>query len=281
MSSLADKWVRQGLIRTGYESRMLDVKSGQVHVLSRSGQGTLSPMVFIHGLGAQAAHLWPLIERLRRHLREVWLPDLPAHGRSPVPPEGLTSANLRNIVFDTLHHLLEPEPMVLFGNSLGGLAAIRYTAAHPEKVRALILCSPGGAAMSPTELQAFRKTFQFENVGEARSFVDKLLGRPSLARYLIGPTVHKTFRDTALSRLLESVEPADMLAAHELRELKVPVLLIWGQRDQILPSTQRDWFLENLPNHAVVVQPPKMGHSPYLGGAGLLSQHMLRFLRSL
>ena len=44
------------------------------------------------------------------------------------------------------------KPAIIFGISLGGFAAARFTAQYPERVAALILCSPAGATVPPDDL---------------------------------------------------------------------------------------------------------------------------------
>jgi pimeloyl-ACP methyl ester carboxylesterase len=65
-----------------------------MHALAAPGRGPLPTIVLLHGLGSAAVHLGPLLNPLRAHTRGVVALDLPGHGDSAVPADGLTPASL-------------------------------------------------------------------------------------------------------------------------------------------------------------------------------------------
>ncbi len=87
-----------------------------------------------------AAEWAPVFTRLRGPIIAV---DLPGHGKSDVPADGMRARAIDVMLCEALDALIVT-PAVVFGNSLGGLAALRYAVARPERVCGLILNSPGG-----------------------------------------------------------------------------------------------------------------------------------------
>jgi pimeloyl-ACP methyl ester carboxylesterase len=170
------------------------------------------------------------------------------------------------------------EPSVIFGNSMGGLAAIQYALARPERVRGLVLCSPGGAPMTPDELDRFLATFRVERHADALAFVDRLFTKRPWLRQLIAWGVRRNFQHPNMRALLASVSSADLLRPEDVRALQPPTLFIWGRTERILPPEHLSFFRENLPPHAAVDEPEHFGHSPYLEAPAAVMRRIVRFL---
>jgi pimeloyl-ACP methyl ester carboxylesterase len=251
-----------------------------VHVLDVDGSGPLPPVVLLHGFSAAGVHYLPLVRELRPRVRRLILPDLPAHGFSDVPPAAASPAVLQRGLVEALDAVLD-RPAALFGNSMGGFAAIRYTLARPERVLGLILCSPSGAAMDAEELVRWLATFHLEGHADALAFVDRLLTRPSRLRQIYAWGIRKRFGAPEMRALLASVSPGDLLLPEELWALAPPILMLWGQRDRILPADHLSFFRRCLPAHAEIEEPPLFGHSPFLEDPGALARRMERFLAAL
>ena len=161
MPALTDRLARTSLVLQGYRSRTIPTSVGEVHVLEADGRGKLPTLVLLHGFSSAGVHYFPLLHSLRRRFRRIVLPDLPAHGFSGSPRGGVRGETLLDGLTEALDAVLD-EPVILFGNSLGGIAAIRYALARPARVRGLILCSPTGAAMSAEGLPEVRFTFDHD-----------------------------------------------------------------------------------------------------------------------
>ena len=58
----------------------------------------------------------------------------------------------------------------------------------------------------------------------------------------------------------------------------MPVYLLWGAADTLLPKAHFEFFREHLPPDAVVERPPHFGHAPFLHQADEVAERMLRFL---
>lgn len=279
MLALTNHLARTSLKLDGYKSRRVGTAAGRVHVLDARGKGHLPPLVLLHGLSSAGVHFFPMLRHLRGSVRRILLPDMPAHGFSDAPHE-LTPEAMRLGLVQAMDAVLD-EPAVLFGNSMGGIAAIQYALLRPERVRALILCSPYGALMDEAELRAFMRTFAIETHAEALAFVDQLLAQRSRIRHLVAWGVRRQFSSRHVRTLLSSTTTADLVHPEHLRALRMPVLLLWGRAERILPRKQLDFFRAHLPGHARVEEPEGFGHSPFLDDAGAVARHILAFCAEL
>jgi pimeloyl-ACP methyl ester carboxylesterase len=248
-----------------------------MHLLEAEGHGRLPPLVLLHGLSSTGVHYLPLVGHVRPHVRRLVLPDLPGHGFSEPPPGGMRHDAVAAGLQEALDAVLD-EPAVIFGNSLGALAAIRYARTRPERVRGLFLCSPGGAPMDEDELRAYLGTFRVDTHASAVAFVDRVFGRRSTFRHVLAWGVRKRMRHPTVRGLLETASPESLLSRDDLAGLSMPVWLSWGRRDGVLPREHLDFFRENLPAHAVVHEPPEHGHSPYLEDARGVGRAIVEFL---
>jgi pimeloyl-ACP methyl ester carboxylesterase len=269
---------RRALQALRYRSTWVETSVGPVHLLSRQGSGELPPVLLVHGFGDAALHWAPLVRALRPHVRSVLALDLPGHGFSH-RPERLTLDTLRDGVIEALDRV-HAEPAVVVGNSLGGAVALRYTQARPDRVLGTHLISPGGAPMTPEELVAVRELFAVKTWREALAFLDKLHAYPLGWRgHLLAPSVRRLFRDPALHSLLEQIRESDWLTPDEVRTLTRPVRLVWGKRDQILPSRALEFWRAHLPGHAEVEEPERFGHAPHFDAAHQTAEDILGFVR--
>src|SRR6516164_3358916 len=110
--------------------------------LAVDDQGRGPAIVCLHAIGHGARDFAALRARLAPRWRVI-APDWPGQGRCDadhVPPSAARYADLLGGLLDAC----AVDRAVLLGNSIGGAAAIRYAAAHPERVSALVLENPGG-----------------------------------------------------------------------------------------------------------------------------------------
>jgi pimeloyl-ACP methyl ester carboxylesterase len=272
---LTNRLARTTLEMTGYDSRLVRTSAGRVHVLSANGGGHLPPVVLLHGISSAAVHYLPLLQKLRSRVRRVIAPDMPAHGFSDCPSV-VRAGPLKDAMVEAMDAIID-EPAVLFGNSMGGIAAVHYAIARPERVRGLILCSPSGAMMPDEELRRFLATFALDTHGSALAFVDRLFSRRNRMRHAFAWGVRKQFGGADVRELLSSTSPADLLAPEQLASLRMPTLLLWGRDERILPRHHLEFFRRHLPEHARVEEPEGFGHAPYLDDVDGVARRILAF----
>lgn len=278
--TLAERLARRALNAAGFASRAVPTSVGSMHALDGRGRGPLPPTVMLHGFSANAISYLGLISRFAPHVKRLVVPDCPGHGFSELPAAGLDRDTMLHGMFETLDTLID-EPAVLLGTSMGGFGAIRYAAARPDKVKALVLVCPGGAAMTEQELSELAAVFDVPRHGDALRFVDRMMAStvPGL-RHVLAHNIRARFGRPELRSLLTSLSPDDLLTPAELRRLTMPILMLWGRDEKVLPPSHLGFFQRHLPRHARVEILNDFGHCGYLEKPAEVTQTTLAFLRT-
>jgi pimeloyl-ACP methyl ester carboxylesterase len=205
---------------------------------AEAGQG--EPLVSLHGAGGMRIYR---SHALLAEQYRVIVFEVPGFGHSPVNERSQSMSELANTMAQAAANL-GIERFNLMGNSFGGKLALWLAIQQPERIQALILVAPaairpeGGGlppALSPEELRA-----RLYAHPERQAFLPPLdpamrAKQQTLVRRVMGPV-----RDEAL----ESRMPG----------LHVPVLVLFGTLDRMLPSEMGRLYCEKLPNcHLVLV----------------------------
>jgi pimeloyl-ACP methyl ester carboxylesterase len=240
-------------------------------------------VVLLHANGGNHRDFDAVVEQVAA-THTVHAIDWPGWGDSPVEsdPTALGYAALLPRVL----HGLGGGPFVLIGNSVGGFAAIRTAATHPELVRGLVLVDPGGFTPRwPGTIAACRM------IGSAR--LSRLAMRALPRLYLRRNTAHVAAireRATIMSTEAERVRTfasiwrsfgeRDHNARIDAARLTVPTLLVWGTRDPVLP-----WLVDGrrarraLPHAQVVTFP--CGHQAFAEMPDEFVEAMMPFLHTI
>lgn len=277
---LADRLTPAALRLRGYRQVWVPTNAGKVHCLEVDGRGDLPPFLLLHGLGSCASDYAPLVELLRPYTRRLILPDLPGHGLSESPRAGMDPAHIRIAVREALDARIG-EPCFVFGNSLGGLAAVRFAQIRPERVMGLLLASPGGAPMSPEELSALMAAFDISSRDAAFRFVDRFLGTPHAMRPVLAAGVRSRMNRPTIRDLMRRISTEDLLTEEEVRSLPMPVWCFWGMSDDVLPVGSREFFRRVLPATARFEAPEGYGHAPYLDHPKAFLERVTSFARDV
>lgn len=229
------------------------------HVYDTGGTGT--PIVCLPGLADSGASWAPLMLALRRRGFRVVLVEGAGHGLSSQSRTTYTVETHLASIEEVLGLVVE-QPALLVGNSLGGAAALRCAVAQASRVRAVFLTSPGGGTMTPEALADVRAAFTMRSTADARAFMKRILHRATplhlaTARLMLAHTSSPAVRDVV----------ADLHTDHVLEGLhtiRVPIHLLWGPSDRLLPPSCLESLQQQLPPHAVIAQPEGLGHCPHL-----------------
>ncbi len=117
---------------------LLDV-NGPIHAVDHGGDGP--PMLLVHGLGGSLLNWRDVTSGLRRTHR-VWSVDLIGFGRTPRAGRAATIENNHDVVDRVAEHVGGGRPVVLVGNSMGGLISILVASRRPQRVSSLVLVDP-------------------------------------------------------------------------------------------------------------------------------------------
>ena len=201
------------------------------------------PLVCLHAVGHGAGDSAAFRARHAHHFRTLAL-DWPGHGRSDADSAPPSAARYAALLAGLLDALALP-PAVLIGNSIGGAAAVRLAAARPDRVRALVLCNPGGFTRPSFVKRAYTRALAWifaRGAGRARwfprfwrAFCARVLATPAAAEQrdriiAAGPEMAPLLRDAWRN----FAAPDDAL--HPLLpSLACPVLVTWSLGDPVNP----------------------------------------------
>jgi pimeloyl-ACP methyl ester carboxylesterase len=265
----------------GLVSRTIDAGGVRVHVYDGKGRGGLPPVVLVHGLGAAGPAFARVVTRLLPQVRRVIVPELPGHGRS-VHPAGrqVTPALVLDAMTAALDSVID-EPAIVYGNSLGGAVSIGYALRSPSRTRALMLVSPAGAELPEREWKELVDAFDVTDVAAARRFLERLYHRPPWFLALVAHEFPDVLARRAVRDILATATRDPVAPREDLASLAMPVLLVWGRSEHLLPARALAYFREHLPPHAVIEEPEAFGHSPQLEVPRRVADRVLAFARSL
>jgi len=232
------------------------------------------PVVMLHGFTNNARNWAPLIPYLDPKFRLI-LVDVRGHGRSSRPECCYTRLDMAYDVKLLLDRLHLPSANIV-GHSMGSLVAQAFAETWPERTRKVVLIgSTGGSRPSceksgkppspvgwmPAQLRQLKDpidphgTFMNQWYGDAGSKLDD----PDL--------LERQRRDAAaipvrvwLAVIEQGSLGFDLQAG--LARLQAPTLLLWGDKDTLMPEPVRCALREALPNARVHVFPDD-GHNPF------------------
>jgi pimeloyl-ACP methyl ester carboxylesterase len=254
--------------------------------------GDQEPVVLVHGLGGQWQNWLENIPRLAQDRRVVAM-DLPGFGLTPEPEgdEGITITRYGRWV-NELCDRLGLEDIDLVGNSMGGYIAAEVAIQFPQRVARLVLVSAAGIS-SAEVLEAPILTFgrvATALASNAAARYRQLASRP-IARHLSLALVARHPRllkpDLAYEGFFKGAgKPGfdDALRASldydfrdRLSDVKVPTLIVWGERDSIIPVRDADEF-ERLIDDSRKVVMEDCGHIPMAERPNAFNEVLVDFL---
>jgi pimeloyl-ACP methyl ester carboxylesterase len=285
------------------QSRTVDL-GGPVHYVDFGGPDGAPTVVLVHGLGG--SHLnWDLFAPLLRPHARVLALDLPGFGRSE-PGDRRTTVQDNVQVLDRFLAEVAGAPVVLVGNSMGGMISILQAAASPRTVSGLVLLDaavPGPRrALDPvvaltfalyaipmlgerflalrrkrsTPLRQVRDMLRLCGVDPdalPSSVIDRSLTLIEQRKDV--PAMDRAFLAAARSLLRLLVDPRVYRTA--MASIRVPVLLVQGDEDRLVPVAAARDIAARHPEWRYL-ELPGVGHVPQLQVPEQLATEVLAWL---
>ncbi|GAB3312110.1 alpha/beta fold hydrolase [Geodermatophilus aquaeductus] len=248
------------------------VEGGSVYVRTTPWAGTPGGpherALYVHGLGGASTN-WTDLAALLAVRCAGWAVDLPGFGRSQPLPRGSWSirGHVRAVV-DVLEHVRDQpgeargRPVHLLGNSLGGLASLLAAARRPDLVASLTLVSPAmpvyrvppafGRALLLLLLPGVPAIAERRLAGvtpeqSVRGMLQMCFGEPArVPPERIEAAVEETreraaqeWANRALTRSMRGLITSYLRVGRAnawrmARSLRVPTLVVWGDRDRLV-----------------------------------------------
>ena len=246
--------------------QMLDVNGLKVHY-KETGPQAAPALLLMHGFGSslQAWDDWSL--KLEQKYRVIRL-DLPGFGLTGASPANDYSEEKDLAILTHFADKLGLEKFSIIGHSMGGKMAWTLAASQPERVQALVLMAPDGFP-------------EAKDIGTKPYEVPAVMGliKYFLPKYLVRKSIEPAFAeadalsDARVNRYYDMLRAPGVRAAilersnqtiytdpvPRLKAIKAPTLLIWGEQDQMIPSTNAKSYASVLSNSTTVLV-PKLGH---------------------
>ena len=253
-----------------------------------AGEGP--PIVFLHGLGASCVtwqeNIGPLSERFT-----VYTPDIPGHGDSvKLDVEYTVQAGVSFIL--GFLDAIGAQDAALAGSSMGGLIALQTALQRPERVTHLVLINSAGFGR---EIAGYLRVMSLPMLGEilegpthrsAKAMMKLVFGPrkeypEALFEELIRTRSLPGGRDAVLKSLRVGVNLLGMKREHRLldrlRELQMPLMIVWGALDPVFPSKHAQAAAEAAPASRLLFF-PNAGHWPHMEEAERFNAEVTAFL---
>ncbi len=250
--------------RDGWEETRIELSRREVRVRGYPARyevaGEGEPVVLVHGLSGSTRWWSRNVGALSEHYR-VYLVNLPGFGvgRRAGPRFVLAEATSWLLAWMEAVGL---ERAHLVGHSMGGYLSLRLAASRPEVVRRLVLVDPAGMPTGRTMLGHLVPLLQAARHGSPRFL-------PVLVRDALyaGPF---TLLLAARDLLAEDVR-------EDLRSVEAPTLLVWGEKDPLIPPSVGDLMQAEISGSSLLVI-EGAGHNPMFDRPDEFDAALLDFL---
>ena len=238
--------------------------------------GSGQALVLLHGIGSQSVSWLNQLETLKGYRLIAW--DAPGYGDS----EYLKNQEPKAADYaDSLHSFLDRlllKDVVIVGNSLGCLMAGAYAAAHPERVRSMVLLSPAAGNAGDESKQRDRLK-QFEELGpeglaEKRS--PTLVGKTSPREAVdLMRWTQRRIRPQGYRQAVHCLTHGRL--AEDARKFPKKVLVACGGEDIVTPEAGCRAVAAAFP-HAEYRSLPNIGHVPHLEAPQTVNELLRQFV---
>lgn len=235
--------------------------------------GVGPPLVLVHGFGASALTWRKVVPPLAKKYRVIML-DLKGYGYSDKPKDGRYSLDEQSRIVAALINRLKLENVILAGHSMGGGVALYTYFRVPEKITRIVLIDSAGF---PQKFPFFVKYLRIPIVSAvlmslipdysmAKMVLDLCIFDKSkitkemisvYSRFLSLPGAKYALRKTAEQIMPPNID--DVIADYS--KVNVPVLIIWGGEDRVIPKENAYKFKRVLPDSELYIL-PECGHIP-------------------
>lgn len=251
------------------------------------GKGKQKHILFIHGLGSSLLVWRDIPQALSEHFHLLAV-DLIGFGQSDKPQVDYTIEYFTKFIKDfiTKIGIKDKDKITLIGHSLGGYITLNYAIQHKTQIDRLVLIDSSGMLNGPTSLlKQYLDAAMEEDVDlrfkKLTSVFENLLAEP----YRLLPVyvnifisvIDKPGAKQAFQSAFEN-STSTCIKKDELKKIKeIPCLIIWGEKDRLIPVDHINNFESILENSESVVI-LDAGHSPFVEKTAIVYQRLLSFL---
>ncbi len=261
------------------------------HPIYDTESGNGPPLLLIHGL-FDSSETWNKMTPYLSGRFKIFLIDLPAFGKSPLPEKWEESLSEMIQTVITFLDQKAVTKIALVGSSMGGSLALGIAACCPERVGRLVLINPYGLPSIPTAVAIARSPL-FKGVlpyllikpvlrrcAKAiylRSLYNRALLSDAMIEQAIKPFCSLGQRK-ALFRFLDGISEEKIKKIDtDIPKMRQPVLILWGEEDRWLEKGHWMRLQDRLLNSQVIFM-PQCGHLPQIEKPREVSERIIAFL---
>jgi pimeloyl-ACP methyl ester carboxylesterase len=232
-------------------------------------------LLILHGWNGSSDSWRKIIEILEIKYKVI-CPDFPGFGKTKIPEKAW---DLNDFVewLEEFTEKLNLKEFFLLGHSFGGRVAIRFSISYSEKVKKLILVSSAG--IKPEWGLKEKIIFQISKIGNAIFSKNHFFRFRDGARnlfYRIARIKDYSKAKGVMRETMKKIVEEDLLP--ELPKIKTETLILWGEKDKIIPLKYAYLFKEKIKNSKLKIL-PKIGHSPHLEDPEKLAEVLISNLK--
>jgi pimeloyl-ACP methyl ester carboxylesterase len=250
----------------------------------------LEPVVFVHGLGGQWQNWLENLPRAALERRVIAL-DLPGFGSTPMPRDEITIPGFGRCV-NQLCEKLDLGRVDIVGNSMGGYIAAEVAIQFPERIDQLLLVSAAGITTADVARRPVYTAGRIATAMTAHSSAQyrAIASRPKsrhMALALVARHPSLLRADLAYEGFIKGAGGPGFESAlracleydfrDRLPEIRRPTLIVWGEKDSIIPVRDAQEFERLIPDSRKVVM-KDTGHIPMAERPGAFNNVMMEFL---
>lgn len=269
------------------ESEFMPIMGVNVHYRDEGNGNDSIPVLLIHGMSSSLHTFDSVAIDLKKNHRVISL-DLPAFGLTGPNPKNLYSLDYYADFLDQFRQRLKINKWSLAGNSLGGAIAWNYAVRFPNQMNRLILIDAAGYPKLNEKGSLGFKIASTPIINKLMLFITpKSLVRQSLLSIYHDPKLVTDaqvdrFHDIAIREgnraAVLSIFNGGLKANYEkIRLVKVPTLILWGDKDNLIDVANADLFKKDIPNSKVVIF-QNVGHVPMEEVPHQVSKEITSFL---
>ena len=236
-------------------------------------------VILLHGLGGMAERWLPIIPILSKKYRVI-APDLIGYGLSDKPQIDYTPDIFKKITLGFLE-MLSLQNVYMVGTSLGGEIVAECASTQSPRIKKIVMISPAGIMKKSTPaLDAYTMAALYPNHESVKTAYQMMLGKNreiserSIENFISSmtrPNTKMVFLSTLLG--MKNAPPI----TEKLGLINIPVLLIWGSEDRMIPVEYSKEFVSSISNCRFVMM-EGCGHIPYEEQPTEFSKLVLDFL---
>jgi abhydrolase domain-containing protein 6 len=269
-------------------------RRGRVTPYLECGAARAGTVVWLHGFSDEPGTFLRTAQRLVGRYRVV-APAMPGFGEGWNDPSERHTFEAYATWLGEFVDDLGAERFHLMGNSLGGATAIGIAASHREgRLASLVVVNSGGLDVVGVrsvndEMREGHNLFAVRDHSGYERFLKRIFARPpfipgpvraSLASKLRASAswYERIVADMIESRQLQIAEGVASIV--DLQRIRVPTLVVWGDRDSLFPVAHADHFVRAIPGAKLEIL-EGVGHCPHLESPARLADVFVRFAASL